>query len=535
MKHNIGTSPVDADRSRRQADQLGTTDGTKNYPPYSPGAEPAPDYRREAFHHEAETTDALTRAGHLVEQRRDDDDKVAKETTRTAALTSDTRDRRLAVSNSRQRLAGFIDALPYNALTVPLPKWAAWVILLGLGLATGGATTAALMSATAETQSLSWVIGAGIALATVMGAAGVGRLLRERDLSDMKGDHFAAVTRRGTAVILAGILGLACVAFGVAELRSAASRSDAVRQARAGQITTFGTAPAPTARSAAPSIRSVGWWVWLFFETGLITAAVSIEYVTSNARTEEKERREVEVSDTEDDYSASKRELSDHAGGLMTALSSRADRDASVHLLGSAHREWAHTQTAVYRGSNLATRGQAGDPFAKNLPGPAAPGTPPAPGTPAAVTPAAIAVLIDFIGRDLHLLPRPAVPVADEVAEDKPAEQEDPADPLVVLRAAMAELGQAPEQPKLEAPARAHTPGEETVLDPMAQAKAKALRDAQAAGGKAETESSAPEAAEPAPVSGGEATTESPAPEAAEPAPLPSTTVPTNGKDPVLS
>lgn len=531
MKHNVGTSAVDADRSRRQAEQLGTTDGTKNYPPHSPGAEPAPDYRQEAFRHEAETTDALTRAGHLAEQRPEDDDKVARQTARTAALTSDTRDRRLAVSNARQRLAGFVDALPYNALAVPLPKWAAWVILLGLGLATGGATTAALVSATDEAQSLSWVIGAGIALATIMGAAGVGRLLRERDLSDMKGDHFAAVTRRGTAVILAGTLGLACVAFGVAELRSAASRADAVRQARAGQITTFGTAPAPTARPAAPSTRSVGWWVWLLFETGLITAAASIEYLTSNARTEQKERLEAEVSDTEDNYSASKRDLSDHAGGLMTALSSRADRDASVHLLGSAHREWAHTQTAVYRGSNLATRGQAGDPFAKSLPEPAAPGTPPTP-----VIPAALAVLIDFIGRDLHLLPKLPGPVTDGAAEERTAGHDDPADPLVVLRAAMVELSQAPGQPKLEAPARAHAPGEETVLDPMAQAKAQALGEARAAGGgKAEAESSAPESEEPAPVSGGEATTESSAPEAAEPAPVPSATVATNGNHPVLS
>ncbi len=510
MKHNIGTSAVDADRSRRLAEQLGTTDATKNYPPYSPGAEPAPDYRQAAFRHEAETTDALTRAAHLAEQRVEDDRTVAQETTQTAALISDTSDRRLSVGNARRRRAGFIDALPYNALTVPLPKWAAWVILLGLGLASGGATTAALVSATAETQSLSWVIGAGIAIATVMGAASVGRLLRERDLSDMKGDHFAAVTRRGTAVILAGIIGLSCVAFGVAELRSAASRADAVRQSRAGQITTFGTAAAPTPRPAAPSTRSVGWWVWLLFETGLITAAVSIEYLTSNARTEQKERYEAAVSDAEDDYSATKRELTDHGGRLMTALASRADRDAAVHLLGSAHQEWAHTQTAVYRGSNLATRGQAGDPFADNRPEPAAPETA-APGTAAAIT-----VLIDFIGLDLHLLARPAVPVADGVPEDKPARQEDPADPLVVLRAAMAELSQAPEQPKLEASARTHTPGEETVLDPMAKAKAKALGDAQATGGgKAEAESSAPESAEPAPVS--------------------SATAATNGNHPVLS
>jgi len=364
-ENEIGTNPRDADSSRQEARKEGEADGRRNYPPQDPNGNKAADYAGRTTRREADATDAITKAEHVNTTRVDDDKKLGAARAETGKRTALTADARGAAEDALADQRAYEQNTPTTAKAQFWPKSVVFALLVLLAAGSGAAVTAALLQVTTDQEWLTYIIGGSVAIATVAGGAALGALLRRRDLDAVQPGQFASKSNYATAVLLLGVLGVLALALGVAGLRHAASVADARRQADANKITLFlpgqGTkadnAPAPTGPGG------VDWKTWLAFEFGVAAAATAIEFQAADARVIRSRHLSRDVKATNKKWRNEHAGLSAAVAVQEAVLSTRADHDAAVALIGNGQRAFGDVLVGDYRHGNLSQRGQAGDPF----------------------------------------------------------------------------------------------------------------------------------------------------------------------------
>ena len=457
--HRIGTSPRDAEAARREAKRDGQTDGNKNFPTVDPsGKTKASDNYSDGLRDESITTDTLTKAGHFATQRIDDDKALGLARATTAQCTARTADARADVEDALAEDRAYKQKLPLSAKFGFWNRWLVWALLVALAGASGAAVTAALLSVTTDSETLSYVIGVGVALATVAGGASLGSLLRRRDLDFIKEGAYASHGIYSGAVLAIGLIGLIAIAIGVAGLRDAASEADSARRAQQNQIQVFipGQETAqPRPHESESESHGVGWPIWLAFEVGLAAAAVALEFQRADARAEHGETLAKAVNKTHTVWTSEHACLKDAVATHEVALLTREDHDFAVILTGDGQRSFARRLAHDYRHSNLSQRGQGGDPFDQ---------------LEAADSSELEHVFSNFPGVDVVTLsthepidPDSAAPFLEKLRDDQ------------LLAAAYAGLTEAPARPQ-RADGEQWVPGEYLGLDGAAQALQDRLR-----------------------------------------------------------
>jgi hypothetical protein len=460
---SIRNIDVDADRQRRAARAAGAADGARNSPPASPEPDVACDHFATGNRWVSRTTNLVRTADHLGGARANDDAAIATASAETAEATARTAHHRQRATDAESESAAARRSLPINALVRVFPHWMVYPVHGLLGLSSGAATVASLLSATEDTKELSYAIGIGVAVATIVGALVPARLLRERELNDIDGAHYTSEHRRTLIVYAVGALGVVCLGLGVAQMRSYASAADAKRRVESTTIEATGVlagqdAVADPAVESEPS--SIPMSVWLLLETGLICSAFTVEYLLSNPRREHIEERERVARDERDSYDECRAGLMGKAGMLAERLVRRDDHDAAIAVLTDAHDANAHAVIETYRDGNEKARSVVGPVF---------------PGDESTKVPEAIRqgakAAGSFVCSDLDAVVNGSTPT--RLVEEPSAI--DPSDPRYVLREAFRELARTPDPAELAAIREPHVPGDETILDRAAIAKAAAI------------------------------------------------------------
>jgi hypothetical protein len=366
MRNNVGTNARDAETSRKNARKDGERDGQRNFPPRDPDGSAARDHNGRANQREAETTDAVTKAAHLQTHRVDDDRQLGEARANTARTTTEAADSRADFEEAKAEQRACEQSLPISAKFGFWPRWVVYVLLVALGIGSGAAVTAALLEVTSDQTNLTYVIGFTVAVATVVGGAALGTLLRRRDLDLITDGHYSSSGRYTTGVLLVGAIGVLAIACGVAGLRHDASQAAAVRQANRTSISVFipGQKPSGKTSQAPATPKGVNWPIWLALELGIATAATSIEFQRSDIRAEHKERLDRRTAKAHLAWKNALGALCNALTAFEQAIATRADHDLSVILAGSGQRSFADVLTNDYRGGNLGARGHGGaSPF----------------------------------------------------------------------------------------------------------------------------------------------------------------------------
>lgn len=371
MKNNFGTNARDAEASRKNARTDGERDGQRNFPPRDPDGNPTTDHAGRGNGSEADTTDAITKAGHFDGQRVEDDRHVGTTRANTARATTETTDARHGYEDVLAEQRAYEQSLPLSAKFGFWPKWVVHLLLALLGIGSGAAVTAALLQVTSDQTTLTYIIGGAVAIATVVGGAALGTLLRKRDLDSIKEGRYASSGRYTTGVIVLGVVGVIAIALGVAGLRHDASVADAARRADRTSVNIFVPGQKPTAGASSgvgtkpvPKPEGVNWPIWLALEIGIAAAATSIEFQRSDVRAEHKEQIDRRTGSNHATWKAAHAGLGNAVGEYERAIATRADHDLSVILTGSGQRSFADVLTNDYRHGNLGVRGQGGaNPF----------------------------------------------------------------------------------------------------------------------------------------------------------------------------
>lgn len=245
-------------------------------------ADKANDYEGASYGAEASTTETLVLAAHLADRRVKVDISLGRARANTTRSTTRTANAREEYADALSEHRGFQQSMP---IAGKVSFWSVRTVTAMLGvLAVGSAAAiiAALHGATEDREGLTYLIGASVAVATLVLGAVVGVHLRRRDLDDLKGGQYAAHTRRWWCLLAVGVLGLLALARGVAGLRQASSEADAARRARQTQIEVFlpgQEAPGTNAQAGpAQPVGVVPWEMWFLFEFGVAVAAVFVEY-----------------------------------------------------------------------------------------------------------------------------------------------------------------------------------------------------------------------------------------------------------------
>lgn len=361
----IGVRPIDTDASRRAAEAKGKGDGSRRFPQVTSTADKTVDYEGAGQHAEAKTTETLILGTHLGNKRVELDTQLGDARATTSRRTTRTADARKKLEDAAAEQRTFQQSMPISGKA---PFWSVrtvTAVLFVLAVGSGAAIIAALQGATEDREWLTYLIGAGVAVAALVLGAVIGVHLRRRDLDDLKGGQYAAHTRRWWFLLGIGVLGLVALARGVAALREASSEADAARRARQSQIEVFIPGQQAQATVAQPTQGHQGtpWRMWFLFEFGVAVAAVFVEYHRADARVEWGERLAKQEDEAQETWDTNHDQLRHAVGEHEGLVMARGDIDAAIILSGQAHPQWADRLTHAYRYGNNSSRAEGGDPF----------------------------------------------------------------------------------------------------------------------------------------------------------------------------